>query len=164
MTTKIIADLRRLTHALRPIYLEDLGLIPALSMLTRDTARALQIPVEFQSCGPITRLPPQVELALYRVAQEALNNIARHANASYAEVTLEFAPDTVTLTIQDNGQGFEVPESPAELAPNGHFGLLGVQERIEAIGAQLKIESAPGAGTCLMVILPLPSGNSEGVP
>ena len=155
MAAQTIADLRRLTRDLRPVYLEELGLVPAVEMLARDTSRVLQIPVDFRVEGTERRLPSQVELALYRVMQEALSNVVRHAQASCAEVHLHFATDTVTLTVRDNGRGFVVPESPAEMAPSGHFGLLGVQERVEAIGAWLMIRSTPGAGTHLEVRLPL---------
>ncbi|MCA9872876.1 MAG: hypothetical protein KC441_04460 [Anaerolineales bacterium] len=155
MSEQIVADLRRLTRDLRPIYLEDLGLIPALEMLARDMSQTMEVPVLFEATGRKRRLAPDVELALYRIAQEALSNVARHAQAKRAELCIAFTDKEVCLTIHDDGQGFVVPESPAEMAPTGHFGLLGVQERAEAIGAWLQIESAPGQGTCLQVSLPV---------
>jgi signal transduction histidine kinase len=154
MTAKMIDDLRRLTRDLRPIYLEDLGLVPALDMLARDTSTLLNIPVNFDTAGPDRRLRPEVELALYRIAQEALNNVARHAQASQAALSLNFTHAAVTLKVADDGCGFAVPESPAEMAPIGHFGLLGMQERAELVGALLKIKSAPGQGTKVDVTLP----------
>ncbi len=154
MTGQTIADLRRLTRDLRPIYLEDLGLVTALSMLARDTSQALGIPVDFQISGVECRMAPEVELAFYRIGQEGLNNVARHAGAAYAGLYLLFAEDNTTLTIRDDGCGFEVPESPAEMAGSGHFGLLGIQERAEIIGARLLIESEPGEGTRLNISLP----------
>jgi signal transduction histidine kinase len=154
MMAQIIADLRRLTRDLRPIYLEDLGLVPALDMLVRDTNAALNIPVNFETSGDDRRLRPEVELALYRLAQEALNNVVRHAQASLVVVRLDFAGDTIRLQIADDGCGFEVPESPAEMAPVGHFGLLGMQERAELIGARLTVNSAPDQGTRVSVTLP----------
>jgi signal transduction histidine kinase len=157
MTTQVIADLRRLTRNLRPIYLDDLGLVPALKMLAQDTGEMLQMPVEFHFSGAERRLEPQVELALYRVAQEALSNAARHAQASRIAVFLEFNPQVVVLTVSDDGCGFTVPKSPSEMAPGGHFGLLGMQERVELIGAQLEIHSMPGEGTRVNVTVPLSS-------
>jgi signal transduction histidine kinase len=154
MVAQMIDDLRRLTRDLRPIYLEDLGLVPALDMLARDTSTILKIPVNFQIPGSERRLQPEVELALYRIAQEALSNVVRHAHASHAKVHLEFTEQVITLTITDDGCGFEVPESPAEMAPVGHFGLLGMQERAVLVGARLTIGSAPGQGTHVDVILP----------
>jgi signal transduction histidine kinase len=152
----MIADLRRLTQALRPIYLEDLGLVAALDMLTREMGKVTAIPVEFRAVGLERRLSPQVELVFYRIVQEALSNIARHAQATHVDVVLAFDESMITLAISDNGRGFEVPESPAEMAPLGHFGLLGIQERAESIGARFVIDSAPGAGTGLTITLPIP--------
>jgi signal transduction histidine kinase len=158
MAEQIVADLRRLTRDLRPIYLEDLGLIPALDMLGRDMSQAAELSVKFEKSGRERRLPPKVELALYRIAQEGLSNVVRHAGASQAKVSLQFADGGVNLTIQDDGLGFVVPESPAAMAPAGHFGLLGIQERAEAIGARLHIQSAPGCGTCLQVTFTIIEG------
>jgi signal transduction histidine kinase len=156
LAEQIVADLRRLTRDLRPSYLEDLGLVPALQMLARDMSQAMDILVVFETTGRERRLPPDVELALYRIVQEGLSNVARHAQAKQAEVCLQFANEDVCLTVRDDGKGFLVPESPAEMAPAGHFGLLGVQERAEAIGARLQIKSAADAGTELNVCLPRP--------
>lgn len=155
MAEQIVADLRRLTRDLRPIYLEDLGLVPALKMLARDMSHFMGMPVSFDTIGIERRLAANVELALYRIAQEALNNVARHARASCTSVNLKFDDQEVRLTVQDDGRGFIVPETPAEMAPNGHFGLLGVQERSEAIGARLLIKSEPEQGTSIRVILSL---------
>ena len=77
---------------------------------------------------------------------------SRHANASHAKLNLAFTTDTVTLTVEDNGQGFVVPESPAMMAAIGHFGLLGIQERVELIGAHVTIQSETGVGTHLIII------------
>ncbi len=154
MTAQMIADLRRLTRDLRPIYLEDLGLVPALDMLARDTSTSLNIPVVFKATGSDRRLRAEVELALYRMAQEALSNVARHAHAASAEVALDFGADTITLAISDDGCGFDVPESPAEMAPEGHYGLLGLHERAELIDGRLTIQSKPDQGTLVTVSLP----------
>ena len=153
MTAQMIADLRRLTRDLRPSYLEDLGLVPSLEMLARDTSISLDLPVEFEMSGIDRRLEPEVELALYRMVQEALSNVAHHAHASRAEVRLEFEPDSIVLTISDNGGGFTVPESPAEMAPTGHYGLLGLHERAELIGGLLTIRLEPDQGTCVKVTI-----------
>jgi two-component system sensor histidine kinase UhpB len=153
LTEKTIADLRRVTRALRPIYLEDLGLLAALEMLAREMTGLTGIEIEFKASGSEQRLSPRVELALYRIAQEALNNVARHAQASRAIIGLSFQPDSVVLEVVDNGRGFEVPRSPAEFAPSGHYGLLGLYERAELIEADLRIESGPGKGTRVSVRL-----------
>src|SRR5581483_8064455 len=144
LAEQTMANLRRLTRALRPIYLEDLGLVTALEMLAREASQSINLPVEFHRIGSERRLASEVELALYRMAQEALNNIARHAQASHGSLTINFTPETVTLIVSDDGRGFRLPETPAEFAPQGHFGLLGLHERSELIGAHLDIRSAPG--------------------
>jgi len=149
-----MSDLRRFTRALRPIYLEDLGLVAALEMLTREVGQADNLRVEFHRAGSERRLTPEVELALYRMAQEALSNAARHAQAAHISLTIAFATQAVTMTIADDGQGFQVPASPAEFAPQGHFGLLGLHERAELIGAHLDIQSSPGQGAQVTVQLP----------
>jgi signal transduction histidine kinase len=153
LTEKTIDNLRRVTRALRPIYLEDLGLLAALEMLTREMSQITGIKIEFNTSGVEQRFSPKVELALYRIVQEALNNIAHHAKASRASVSLTLKPDDVILEVVDNGQGFEVPRSPAEFTPSGHYGLLGLSERAELIGADLRIESIVGQGTRVAVRL-----------
>lgn len=154
LTKQTIQNLRRITRALRPIYLEDLGLVAALEMLARETQLANNIDVDFHQIGIEERLDPNVELALYRIAQEALNNVIRHARATRVSIDLNFSPQLLTLQISDNGIGFDVPESPAEFVPSGHYGLLGLFERAEMISATLEIDSAPGHGTQLTVSLP----------
>jgi signal transduction histidine kinase len=161
LTEETIANLRRLTRALRPIYLEDLGLSTALEMLALETGQAAGISVSFELQGEARRLPPQVELALYRMAQEALNNVARHAGATRARESLAFDQEGVALEIKDDGKGFQAPTNPSEFAPGGHYGLLGMHERAELIGARLEISSAPGKGTCLRVTLPAFGDNHQ---
>lgn len=154
LTDQTIQNLRRVTRALRPIYLEDLGLLPALEMLAKEMEGTSDIKIQFQHTGHEKRLSPVTELALYRIAQEALSNVIRHSGASQAIVQVKFTEDGVRLQVQDNGNGFAVPESPAEFAPSGHYGLLGLYERAEMIGARLMITSAAGEGTTVTVILP----------
>ncbi len=149
-----IEDVRRLTRALRPIYLEDLGLVAALEMLARESSPAGGVQVEFNRLGQERRISQESELALYRIAQEALNNVARHARADRASLDIEFGEADIRLEVSDNGIGFRLPKSLTDLAPNGHFGLLGMRERADLIGALLRIESQPGRGTRLTVNLP----------
>lgn len=153
LSEQTIENLRRLTRALRPIYLEDLGLVTALEMLTREISQAHSFTVYFQQCGPERRLSPEVELAFYRIAQEALNNVARHAQAKQATLQI-FFDEGVKLEVRDDGVGFDLPQSPTDFAPYGHFGLLGMHERAELIGARLELQSEAGRGTWLSVWLP----------
>lgn len=156
-----IDNLRRLTRALRPIYLEDLGLGAALEMLVREANQNGGVSFHFQRHGSERRLQPSVELALYRIAQEAISNILRHSNATQAYLEIHYSEKNVILRVSDNGKGFEVPNSPAEFAPGGHFGLLGLHERAELIGAKLEIRSSPGKGAQLIVELPSPNNARE---
>jgi len=150
-----IRDLRNTIRGLRPPYLEDLGLAASLDTLCRDSASAFKVPVEFTLSGRERRLKSEVELALYRITQEALNNINRHAKATRASVELIFEPEKISLIIRDNGRGFKAPESPAEFAPAGHYGFLGIHEKAEQIGANFDVDSAPRHGTEIKVSLPL---------
>lgn len=155
LVDQAVRDLRRLIRDLRPLYLEELGLIPALESLAQEVSQQHPpLQVEFLLQGQPQRLQPEEELALYRITQEALSNVVRHARATRAQVVLAFEPKGVRLEIRDNGQGFQVPESPADLATRGHYGLLGIQERAERIGASLRIHSEPGQGTLIAVFLP----------
>ncbi|HLE16161.1 MAG TPA: sensor histidine kinase, partial [Anaerolineales bacterium] len=161
LSDQTIQNLRRFTRALRPIYLEELGLSAALEMLARENSQPAGLAIQFRRAGTERRLPEAAELALYRIAQEALSNVIRHARASQAELIIDYQPGRVTLVMQDNGIGFSVPESPAEFAPSGHFGFLGMHERAEAIGARLEISSRPGQGTRVAVKLETAPGSED---
>jgi len=163
-----IANLRRAIGGLRPIYLEDLGLAAALGMLARGDSEGKEpgektslpagqaMAVEFHTSGPERRLSADAELALYRIAQEALNNARRHAQATLVRVELAFYETSTSLSIQDNGEGVALPTEPGAFAHHGHYGLLGMRERADLLGADLHIESAPGQGTRITVKLDAP--------
>ncbi|RCK74703.1 MAG: two-component sensor histidine kinase [Anaerolineae bacterium] len=150
---KTIENLRRTTRALRPLYLEELGLVTALEMLAREMESVSGIEISFRKEGLERRLSAAVELTLYRIAQEALSNVVRHAQATQATLRIHYQDPTVTLQILDDGKGFDVPETLTDFASAGHFGLLGMYERADLIGAHLSIESAPGRGTKLTIRL-----------
>jgi signal transduction histidine kinase len=160
LAEETVQNLRRLTRALRPIYLEDLGLVTALGMLASETSQAHPLQVDFQILGDERRLPREVELALYRIAQEAMNNVVHHAKADRATLLISFDKE-ITLEIIDNGAGFTVPKSPTEFAPKGHFGLLGMRERADLIGAKLDVQSEAGKGTKLSVRLDASSSHPK---
>ena len=147
MATEIIADLRRLTGALRPIYLEELGLVAALQMLATETEETTGLRVACEISGQPFRLSGKAELTVFRIAQEALRNCVKHAEATEAHVHLFFASVTVSLQVADNGQGFIMPERPMVFTHNRHFGIVGMIERAELIGASLHIRTKPGRGT-----------------
>lgn len=156
LTEQTIANLRRVSRALRPIYLEDLGLVTALDMLTREISTS-DLKIQFQRIGQERRLSAETELSLYRMAQEALNNVVRHAEATSALLMIHFKHDKVSLHITDNGHGFKIPETPVSFAQQGHFGLLGLHERADLIGASLAIRSSLTEGTQITVTLTTPT-------
>lgn len=141
MITGSIEEVRRFSRALHPHYLDELGLVPALETLANEASAV------FSVSGSPERLASEKELTLYRIAQEALNNARRHAHAQIVRVELEFQPTTIVLRVCDNGQGFEVPSYLNDLTRSGHFGLIGMRERTQLVGGQLKIDSVQGKGT-----------------
>jgi two-component system sensor histidine kinase UhpB len=149
-----LEGVRRLARELRPSALDDLGLVAALEGYTLELARRTGLSVRFEpACGG-DRLPPHVELALYRIAQEALTNTAKHAAAARVEVGLVREPGAVSLTVCDDGRGFDPGRLPS--ADRG-LGLFGMRERAELAGGVLTLTSTPGTGTTVAARLPLGS-------
>jgi two-component system, NarL family, sensor histidine kinase UhpB len=141
-------DVDQLVWQLRPTALDDLGLRAALANYIQDWSRRSNIPAQLHTSGLLDdRLASEVESALYRIAQEALTNVAKHARAGNVEVILERRPDHVVLIVEDDGVGFEAGGGETGQG----FGLLGMQERAALVGASLQIESAPGQGTTILV-------------
>jgi signal transduction histidine kinase/YHS domain-containing protein len=147
-----IEGLRRLIANLRPPALEELGLIPALRMLAESESGA---EVKVRTTGIERRLQAGHELALFRVAQEAIHNAQRHGQATRISVEVDYQLQRVRLSTCDNGVGFLPPENLDQLARTGHYGLLGMQERIQHLNGTIQIVSAPDSGTNLVVELPL---------
>lgn len=150
-------EVRRFSRALRPLYLEDLGFVPALEMLAQETERQHPLTVRLKVDGQLRRLPADLELAAYRMVQEGLSNVVRHAQASDVYITVIFETDDLILRLQDNGRGFDPPLNPAALAETGHFGLMGLHERALLFGGQLQIQSKPDQGTTLQIRLAVPA-------
>ncbi len=144
-------DVDHLVWELRPTALDDLGLRAALANYVQDWSKRVNIRAELHTSGLLDdRLPGDVETTLYRIAQEALTNIAKHSRADTVEVILERRPDHVLLIVEDDGAGFD---TAATAAAGGGFGLLGMQERAALVGATLEIESAVGKGTTVLLRL-----------
>jgi len=141
LTASTIDDVRRVIRDLRPIYLEDLGLVPALEMLVQSLRQPDRPVLVLSVEGEAQRLTPERELAIYRIVQEALNNVIKHAHAQRAEVKVIFGAD-VWVSIGDDGVGFSVPDRVEALTELGHFGLIGLRERAELIGGRLTIISS----------------------
>jgi len=154
MTAGTIEEVRRVIHDLRPIYLEDLGLAPAIEMLMQSLAQPDRMAASCTIAGETRRLAPEHELAVYRIVQEALNNVVKHAQAMHVQVHLRFG-DVLSVSIHDDGVGFAMPDRVDALTDRGHFGLIGMRERAELIGARLTIHSSPGQGTTVELASPL---------
>ena len=163
MIATAIDDLRRIVRALRPAYLEELGLAPALEMLARDLELDGQLAIHFEKQGAPQRLAPEHEMALYRIVQEALNNAWQHSGGSNIWLTVRFETERVTITVRDNGKGFAVPQHAADLSASGvqHFGLMGMYERASLIGAHLQVTSELGSGTTVVVTMPTAGFGSD---
>ncbi len=152
MTAAALEHLRRIAMELRPAILDDLGLVEALRWQAEEFQKQTGVLITLRVQGRIERLPRQVELVLYRVAQEALTNIARHARATRVEVTLNCATEQLELFIADDGVGFD-PEAVRRSRARS-LGLMGMAERLALIGGTLEIDSAPGKGTRIRARVP----------
>jgi two-component system sensor histidine kinase UhpB len=153
-------DVDQLVWQLRPTALDDLGLRAALANYVQDWSRRVNIPAELHVSGLVDdRLAPDIETTLYRVAQEALTNAAKHSQATRVDVILERQGDAVLLIVEDDGIGFEASEKKE---PSGDgFGLLGMQERASLVGAAVEIESTPGKGTTIFLRMALPPNSRK---
>jgi signal transduction histidine kinase len=149
-----IAGIRRQIHDLRPLYLEDLGFVPAIEMLVRQTTEREKLKSDFLVTGEPRRLPAAAEISAYRIVQEALNNVVAHAGARQVQVVMTFDTEGVTVTITDDGCGFDVPAHTHNLASQGHYGLLSMRERAQLCGGHVSINSAVGKGTTVNAWLP----------
>jgi signal transduction histidine kinase len=146
-----LAEMRALIFELRPGHLEELGLEQALRMHAMAVQGRTGLPIVVE-CAHVPRAPLAVEDALYRIAQEAIHNVVKHAGASAVDVRLDQADDRLRLRVTDDGTGFDPTGVPA-----GHLGLASMRTRAEGVGGYLAIESAPGAGTRLEVAVPIPA-------
>jgi two-component system NarL family sensor kinase len=160
-----LREVRRISHALRPSMLDDLGLAAALEQLTRELADQSGIEITFVQTTPkptrAAALPDAINTALFRIAQEALTNIVRHASAARAALTLEVGAEGVTLSIADNGCGFDVAHAQAD--PRAGVGLRNMRERLESIGGRLDIASQPGH-TLVTAWVPIANAAVSGTP
>lgn len=150
-TKSIMDGLRRFSHELRPGVLDQVGLGSALELLAEELSSEQNISTSLEISGPERRLKPEVELALFRIAQGALSNVRRHSGAKKAEVKLLFTGRKVKLTISDNGSGFRLPEVLGDLATEGKLGLVGMQERTRLFNGKFSVRSVVGKGTIVAV-------------
>jgi signal transduction histidine kinase len=156
MVEKSVDIVHRFARDLRPTVLDDLGLIPALHSYMKVFTRRTGIHIHFKtfSASRIEQLNNDTRTVFYRVAQEALTNVARHAHASLVEVNFEKLPKAICLKIKDNGKSFQA-QRVMHSKRNTRLGLIGMRERLEMVGGSLGVESAPGKGTTVRAQIPL---------
>lgn len=152
LSRQMSQSLYRLVRDLRPSNLDDLGLVPALNSLATQDCPTKGLAVELHVSGEQRRLNPLVETVLFRVAQEALNNVCRHAGVQQARIDLDYQCDQALIRIADQGAGFDPTES---FRPPRGWGLAGMRERVEALSGELRLDSAVGRGTTVEVVIPL---------
>jgi PAS domain S-box-containing protein len=160
LTERVSTEIGRIIRDLRPTLLDDLGLLEALEFYADTRLRPLGIQVTSETVGTDGRLSPELETALFRVAQEGMSNIARHARAENVSLTLEFQDEFVAVDIEDDGQGFDVEATFARGQDGSPFGLMGMRERVDLLNGRLVVESRPGDGTSVRVRVPLLSSLS----
>jgi signal transduction histidine kinase len=155
LATRALDDVHRLILDLRPSVLDDLGLLSAIRWYAERTlaARGVSVRCEF---GELSRLPPELETALFRLCQEAISNVARHAQATHALVEVSAEGGELLVVVEDDGRGFDL-QAVQQREGRPHWGLLGILERAELLGGRARIDSAPGAGTRVEVRIPLPA-------
>jgi signal transduction histidine kinase len=161
LVAQMVDDVHRVIYDLRPSMLDDLGLLPAVRALAEKRLSAVGVQVSYEFPPSIPTLSPEVTITLYRVAQEALNNVARHAHASAVLIACTLSEGHVVLEIEDDGVGFE-PRLVAQPRETGEgLGLLGMRERLSLLGGRLEIESESGSGTRVIAVAPLGAAQQE---
>ena len=156
MLNAVSENLHNVAMALRPASLDHLGLVTALEQYVQEFNRQYHLNVQFETVGfDASRLPADLETALFRIVQESLTNVALHAQASRVDVLLNRRNSCLVLTVEDNGIGF----NPGQPVNENRLGLFGMRERVEMLGGKLIVESAPGKGT--MISVEVPYGDSS---
>jgi len=150
-----LEGIRRFTQELRPPMLDDLGLSAALRWQVSDLEKRSGVEAELTVSGIERRCSAEVELIIFRIVQEALRNVEKHAQASRVEVAIEFDEGKTKVSICDNGKGFDLRGSLADLPRTGKLGLAGMEERVRLLNGTMRIESKPGKGTRVMIAVPI---------
>jgi two-component system sensor histidine kinase DegS len=156
-----LEEIRKIIFNLRPMALDDLGLVPTLRKFTQDFEEKTKIHTVFELSGKEHRMPSAMEAAIFRLVQEAFTNAYKHASASHMILEINYQPNQIALIIHDNGVGFHSEKMEQEAGRNGHFGLVGMRERIELIEGRMEIDSNPGQGTKIMMQIPTTTAESR---
>ncbi len=150
-----LSGVRRFSRDLRPSILDDFGLVAAVEWLTEDFTERCGTSARLEVSGPTRRLPSETELALFRIVQEALRNVEKHAEASEVTVGVVFEQDSLRLSVKDNGKGLDQSPPMGDLVASGKLGLTGMYERAQLVGARFDLRSQPGLGTMVTATLDL---------
>ena len=157
LVDRMIRHVRELSLDLRPPLLDEMGLVAALRAYLEAQGRRSGIAMRLDANGDPRRLPPQIEIHLFRLVQEAVTNVIRHSEARSAQVSMTCAGPALEISIRDDGKGFDVDAILARAAQGHHLGLLGMRERVRSLGGDVAIESGPGGGTMIRIRVSLPS-------
>jgi signal transduction histidine kinase len=149
ITDEVLEDLHRLAIDLRPAALDHLGLVAALRQQSERFSDETRLTVQFEVVGKVERLPNEMETAIYRIVQEALTNVVRHARATRVDILLERREDLLVVVVEDNGVGFDPERQDAS-----RLGVLGMRERADMLGGRIIYESAPGKGATMLLEVP----------
>ncbi|MEW6141762.1 MAG: ATP-binding protein [Chloroflexota bacterium] len=162
VTVGLLDSVRQMIYDLRPALLDDLGLVPALKWYAEQRLKPLGVRVRVESSGSDQRLPPQVETSLFRVVQEAITNIAKHAEAENVVLSIECGTSEVAVDVEDDGKGFDPLEVAKPSEKGQGLGLLGMKERVSLLNGKFSIDSRPGGGTAIKVRVPVTGGTDPG--
>lgn len=154
-TVEGLESLRRIAQDLRPRILDDLGLVAALEWLADNMMINHGIEAQVEISGKKPKLPSEIQLLVFRIVQEALNNIRKHSEATIAIVDVKFNTNSIDISISDNGKGFVIPNRISEMPATGKLGLAGMQERAQLLGGSIEIQSEPEKGSKVAIHVPL---------
>ena len=152
MVRQSLADVRKIIFDLRPMALDDLGLFPTLRKFVQEMSKREDLPIELNLRGRERRLPSGLEVAIFRLVQEALNNVIKHSKATHVEVFVEYQESFIRVLVKDNGVGFDHLKVEKE---KGRFGLMGMKERVQLLEGDMEIESVENLGTSVTVSVPI---------
>lgn len=164
LTMHTMEEIYKLIYDLRPTMLDHLGLVPALRSFAQSRLEPAGVRVTIQEASAPCRLPPEVETALFRVVQEVITNIARHASARNVSIIFQFENDMAMVSVEDDGLGFDMVEVTHSPNPQRGLGLMGMLERVELLGGQMEIDTAPGYGTQIHIQVPTGLGQKSTPP
>ncbi|MCS7459962.1 sensor histidine kinase [Paenibacillus doosanensis] len=156
-----IEEVRKIIFNLRPMALDDLGVIPALRKFVQDFEEKSRIRTQFEFTGKDARLPSGMEVAIYRLVQEAFSNVVKHAQASHVMLEVTYQKQMVKIVVTDNGVGFTLDNIDKKIEKGSHYGIIGMRERVELLEGRIEMQSAKGAGTKISMLIPIKLDSKE---